>query len=475
MRPSKIILLVVGVLVGLLGLGMTAGGVALLVLAGTQRDAAGYLTTSPHQYSTTAYALTAHIPVVAPEEASWTNHGATVRVVATDAGQGTLFLGIARAADLDRWLAAVSHDEVTDVKGGVGTTYLRHAGSQPATAPSAQQFWAATATGPGTTILTWPVDAGRWEIVAMNADARAGVTANIDAGIKVPALVPIGVGLGIAGLVLLGAGIVLVALGVAGTGQARVPENDAAQDRTGWSGPAVVPGAYPVRVNGRLDEPLSRWLWLVKAFLVIPHYFVLLFLWIAAGLLTVVAWFAILFTGRYPRSIFDFNVGVMRWTWRVQFYAFGAFATDRYPPFSLAPDPGYPADLAVDYPEHLSRGLALVKWWLLAIPHYLVLAILTGGFAFGWGRGNLRLAGGGGLIGLLAVIGVVVMAVSARYPGGLFDFVMGLNRWVWRVAAYAGLMRDEYPPFRLDAGGSDPGNPVPAPPPVPAGTGGARR
>ena len=194
-----------------------------------------------------------------------------------------------------------------------------------------------------------------------------------------------------------------------------------------------------------------------------------------AGLLTVVAWFAILFTGRYPRSIFDFNVGVMRWTWRVQFYAFGAFATDRYPPFSLGPDPGYPADLAVDYPEHLSRGLALVKWWLLAIPHYLVLAILTGGFAFGWGRGNLRLAGGGGLIGLLALIGVVVMAVSARYPGGLFDFVMGLNRWVWRVAAYAGLMRDEYPPFRLDAGGNDPGNPVPAPPPVPAGTGGARR
>ena len=407
-----------------------------------------------------------------PARASWT-HAATVRITATDAGQGALFLGVAPRVDIDRWLAAVSHDEVTDVNArGVGTTQLPHAGTQPATAPGAQQFWVATATGPGAATLTWPVEAGRWEIVVLNADARAGVTANIDAGIKVPALVPIGVGLGIAGLLLLGAGIVLVALGVAGTGRPRAPEGHAGQE---WTGRPTVPGAYPVRVNGRLDVPLSRWLWLVKVFLLIPHYIVLAFLWIAAGLLTVVAWFAILFTGRYPRSIFDFNVGVMRWTWRVQFYAFGAFATDRYPPFSLGPDPGYPADLAVDYPEHLSRGLALVKWWLLAIPHYLILAILTGGFAFGWGRGTLRLAGGGGLIGLLALIGVVVMAVSSRYPEGLFDFVMGLNRWVWRVAAYAGLMRDEYPPFRLDAGGNDPGNPVPAPPPVPAGTGGARR
>ncbi|MEU7863995.1 DUF4389 domain-containing protein [Nonomuraea sp. NPDC049141] len=218
---------------------------------------------------------------------------------------------------------------------------------------------------------------------------------------------------------------------------------------------------YPVRVEARLEEPLNRGLWIVKWILAIPHYIVLGFLWIAFGVLTVVAFFAILFTGRFPRALFDFNLGVLRWTWRVAYYSYGALGTDRYPPFTLGPASDYPATLEIDYPERLSRGLVLVKWWLLATPHYLIVGLFTSGSVISW-RGGLPDAGGvlytldwGGLIGLLVLIGAAFLLFSGRYPHGIFDLVIGLNRWALRVAAYACLMTDAYPPFRLEQGGHE--------------------
>jgi hypothetical protein len=218
-------------------------------------------------------------------------------------------------------------------------------------------------------------------------------------------------------------------------------------------------------------------MWLIKWFLAIPHLIVLFFLWFALVVTTIVAWFAILFTARYPRSLFNFNVGVLRWSWRVSFYAFTAIGTDRYPPFTLART-DYPADFDVDYPEHLSRGLILVKSWLLAIPHLLIVGVLAGttrtwvASDSDWpGAGGRYVSGGTfSLISLLTVIAGVILLFTGRYLRSLFDLLLGLNRWIYRVTAYVALMRDEYPPFRLDMGPSDPADapPVGYPPPVPA-------
>ena len=222
--------------------------------------------------------------------------------------------------------------------------------------------------------------------------------------------------------------------------------------------PVIAPKAYPLQVDAELSSDLSRGLWLIKWLLVIPHAIALVFLWIAFVVLTVAAFFAVLFTSRYPRAIFDFNVGVLRWSWRVGYYSYSALGTDRYPPFSLGEVSDYPARLDVEYPQSLSRGLPLVKWWLLALPHYLIVSVFAGGAWAGWNAADelWTWTSAAGLIGLLVLMAGVVLLFTGRYPHAIFDFVMGMNRWVYRVVAYAALMTDSYPPFRLDMGGQEP-------------------
>ena len=220
--------------------------------------------------------------------------------------------------------------------------------------------------------------------------------------------------------------------------------------------PTTSQASSPVRLTGELDPNLSRGLWLVKWFLAIPHIVVLAFLAVAFLVTTVVAGFAILFTGRYPRPLFDFNVGVMRWNWRVGFYATSAIGTDRYPPFTLART-DYPADLDVDYPEHLSHGLVLVKSWLLAAPQLIIVGLFTGNLPYWWATrddwsSGYQSTAGISLLGLLVCVAGFFLLFTRTYPPALFDLTMGVNRWVYRVTAYVALMTDQYPPFRLEQG-----------------------
>ena len=216
-----------------------------------------------------------------------------------------------------------------------------------------------------------------------------------------------------------------------------------------------------VRLTGQLDPHLSRWLWLVKMFLAFPHYVVLGVLWIAFVLVTVVAGVCILFTGRYPLRLFDFNAGVLRWNWRVGFYVYAALGTDRYPPFTLART-DYPAEIQVVYPARLSRGLVLVKW-LLAVPHLIIVGLIVSDVVlYPWSAGSatnaaFQPASGYSTINLLVVAAGVFLLITGKYPGSLFGFVMGINRWLYRVLIYVALLSDEYPPFRLDSGPREPG------------------
>jgi hypothetical protein len=197
---------------------------------------------------------------------------------------------------------------------------------------------------------------------------------------------------------------------------------------------------YPLMIKGELSEPLSRGLWLVKWLLGIPHFIVLAFLWVAAIIVTIIAFFAIVFTGKYPKDLFAFVVGVMRWSWRVGFWSCQALGTDQYPPFTLESVPSYPADLNVEYPEKLSRGLVWVKWWLLALPQYLIVAVFQGGWA------DKR----PGLIEIVTIFAGVGLLFTGKYHLPFFKFAMGINRWSYRVMAYGLLMTDQYPPFSLD-------------------------
>ncbi len=461
-RPGggRIVLGVIGALLTLIGFGLLAGGGAVAWANSNERDDGGFFTSSPSQFASPGFAVTSErLRLVngLPDTLSSPGDIVTFKAEGGSSNGKPLFIGIAPAADVTSYLSGVAHDEVVHVemdgwKGPLSKSYRSRPGGRPDGPPAAQPFWTAQATGTNVS-LTWPASEGTWSIVVMNADASAGVAADLALGVKVNFLGWVALGLFIAGGLLVLAGVLAMFFGfrssgtgaLDGTAGVTVSADQLELETDDRSAYPV--RAYPVRIEGELDPDVSRWLWLVKWLLAIPHFIVLAFLWLAVAVLTIVAFFAILFTGRYPRGIFDFNVGVLRWSWRVSYYSFSVLGSDRYPPFTLA-DVDYPARLDVPYPEHLSRGLVLVKSWLLAIPHYLVLSVLVG--SWGWTADDHWASRGFSLNAILVLIAAVSLLFTGRYPRDIFPIVLGINRWALRVAAYVLLMRDEYPPFRLD-------------------------
>lgn len=435
MSAGKVVGLIVGSLILIIGIVLLIGGGALVGVDIGFTDEEGFLTVPPADLERDTYAVAAEA-VFEGDWVWWYRHPTTVRIQMT--GERPSFIGIAPRADLEAYLSDVSYSEIERLdfddyrKDRVwATEYEDHVGANAPAPPADQTFWHASAQGEGTQTLTWELEPGDWMLVVMNADGSRGIEVTGTVGAETPWLLAVGIGLLAAGIVVGAMGLALIL--VVARGARRVEPREPAEARP------TVSGGFPLTFKAELTEPLSPALWLVKWFLLIPHFFVLPFLWVGFAFSWIVALFAILFTGRYPRGLFDYNVGVMRWMWRVAFYSYEALGTDQYPPFTLQAG-GYPADLDVAYPERLSPGLALVKWWLLAIPHYIIVGVFQGGAGFyQYGLGFI-----------LTVFAAVTLLFTGKYPRDIFRLLVGMNRWTFRLFAYVALMTDEYPPFRLE-------------------------
>jgi hypothetical protein len=196
--------------------------------------------------------------------------------------------------------------------------------------------------------------------------------------------------------------------------------------------PGVVPALFPLQLDLNAPLRVARWRPLIHWLLAVPQVLVLYVLFLVQGVVTFIAWFAILFTGKMPDGLFNFTAMTMRYQWRVS--SFLLFMREGYPPFDFSTegaDPGTdPAQLSVQPAPRLSRGLIFVKW-LLVIPHYFVLLFL-------------------GLAAYAVVfIGFFAVLITGSWPLGMRSYLVGVMRWAARVNAYHLLLTDAYPPFSL--------------------------
>jgi hypothetical protein len=206
MKPLRVFLAVVGVLVAIVAIGLVAGGGALLWANG-QRDADGYFSSDPETLTSPSYALVSEPLALTIGPSDWVpTNIATLRVRADD--PDALFIGIAATRDVRRYLADVPYTRITDIESDpFRAISVEVPGTAEPSNPRGEDFWVATAND-GT--LTWDVRGGRWSIVAMNGDASQGVTATLTVGVETGILMPIGIALIVVGLVLAFGAVVLI-------------------------------------------------------------------------------------------------------------------------------------------------------------------------------------------------------------------------------------------------------------------------
>jgi hypothetical protein len=206
---KRVLLLVFGSLTVLVALVLVAGGGAAVWALG-ERDASGYFTSGTHELSTGSYAIASESFEVDSDVPGWFgDRFATARIQASSAQP--VFIGIGPASDVERYLAGVQHDQITDLDTDPFSVSYRHLnGSAQPASPASKDFWRVQASGPGTQTITWPREGGDWSAVAMNADGSRGVSVDAQFGGRVSSLRWLAIAfLAAGGLVLLaGAGLV---------------------------------------------------------------------------------------------------------------------------------------------------------------------------------------------------------------------------------------------------------------------------
>ena len=192
---------------------------------------------------------------------------------------------------------------------------------------------------------------------------------------------------------------------------------------------AVVSGGYPVDVDAQLLPEYSRFMPLIKWLILIPHYIALFFLGIGAMFVAFIAFFATLFTAKYPEGMWNYMYGVHRWALRVM--AYHMFITDKYPPFTLDETPDDTIQLKAEYPERVARWRPLFAW-LIAIPYAIVASLIFF------------------VAQICSIFAFFTILFTKKIPAGLFNVIRNGFTWNLRAGFYSYWMSTEYPPFEWD-------------------------